>query len=215
MIDQTTTDDNLKASVVFTYVDSVTALTNPVIFQVILIETRINGNNNVVRKMLLNPEGTTVSRVWNYQDQRTIDIDYIMDVPIANPDNLYLVAFIQDKTTRRVLQSRIVKAPRKVGIIPVGAEDDPLVAEIGNISVYPNPASKVLNFHIENKLTHQYGWHIVDQRGVTVMQGDLNTDLSTPQQVEVKDLANGIYFVRFTQSDDTVVYRKIAILNSH
>jgi hypothetical protein len=72
-----------------------------------------------------------------------------------------------------------------------------------------------VNFYLENTLTKDYQWQIVDQRGVQLLKGNLNRDLSTPQQVEVKDLANGIYFVRFALSDKTIVYRKLAILNKN
>jgi hypothetical protein len=215
LVDQTTGLDNISASVKFTYIDSLNTLSNPVIFQLALVESSVNGNTNVVRKLLLNPEGVTVNRTWAKADEWIVDVDYTMDVPVSNPDSLYLVAFVQDKTTRRIHQARIVKAPKKNGIIPVGVIDDPRFAEIGSINVYPNPASKVINFYIENELTRNYGWHIVDQRGITVMEGNVNHDLSTPQQVEIKDLANGIYFVRFTEADKTIVYRKIAILNSN
>jgi hypothetical protein len=88
-----------------------------------------------------------------------------------------------------------------------------LAGEIANIAVYPNPASQRVNFFLENTLTKDYAWEIIDQRGVTVLSGALKHDLSTPQQVEIKDLANGIYFVRFTQADKTMVYRKVAIMN--
>jgi hypothetical protein len=208
---QTSPNDVLRAQVTFSPTKALPS--SPIIFQVALVEDNINGNRNVLRKFLLQSEGMTVNRSWIATDVQTIDIDYPIDVPVVNPNNLYLVAFVQDKTTRRILQSRIFKAPVKVGITPVGIEDDPTTAEIRNISVYPNPASQRLNFFLENELTGNYGWHIVDQRGVTVLEGELNKDLSSPQQVSIGDIANGIYFVRFTRGDKTIVYRKIAVMN--
>jgi hypothetical protein len=216
--DATAPADILRARVDFTYIDSVTNRTEPVTFQAALIETDVAGNKNVLRKLLLQPEGFSVSRTWTYQDVQTINIDYTLDVPIVNSNNLYLVVFVQDKTTgqatsRRILQSKMVPAPPKVGIPPVGIEDDPATAEIKDINVFPNPASRIVNFYLENELTRDYTWQIVDQRGVMIMNGALNNDLSTPQQVAIDSLANGIYFVRFGLPDKTLVYRKIAILN--
>ncbi|HEY0656790.1 MAG TPA: PKD-like domain-containing protein [Chryseosolibacter sp.] len=211
---QAAANDVLRAQVSFSYASS-KALTSPVIFQVALVEDNVNGNRNVLRKLLLQSEGLTVSRSWSATDVQTVDINYPIDVPVVDPANLYLVAFVQDKTTRKILQARIFKAPAKVGITPVGIEDDPATAEIRNINVYPNPASQRINFYLENQLTGDYGWHIVDQRGVTVLKGELSKDLTSPQQVPISSIANGIYFVRFTRGDKTVVYRKIAVMNSN
>lgn len=205
-------NDVLRAQVSFSFA-SAKNLSTPVIFQVALVEDGLNGYRNVLRKLLLQSEGFTVNRTWTAGDLQTIDIDYPIDVPIVNSNNLYVVAFVQDKTTRRILQARIFKAPTKVGITPVGIEDDPATAEIRNISVYPNPASQRLNFFLENELTGDYSWDIVDQRGVSVLKGELIKDLSSPQQVSIGEIANGIYFVRFKRGDKTVVHRKIAVMN--
>ncbi|MBT1701591.1 hypothetical protein KK083_32155, partial [Fulvivirgaceae bacterium PWU4] len=72
LIDQTSPSNILRATVDFTYVDSVTSLSNPVVFQAALIETDVYGNRNVLRKLLLNSEGFTVNRAWRYQDTQQI-----------------------------------------------------------------------------------------------------------------------------------------------
>jgi PKD repeat protein len=211
--DLTAPSDILRGRIDFTYIDSLASLSNPVTFQVVLVETDVNGNRNVVRKLILDSEGQTETRTWRYKDTFSINVDYTLDVPVVDPTKLYVAVFVQEKNPTRILQATIVKAPSKVGIPPVGLPDDPATAEIRNISVYPNPASKQVNFYLENTLSKDYQWQIVDQRGVRVLEGELNRDLSTPQQVEIKDIANGIYFVRFALADKTVIYKKLAILN--
>jgi hypothetical protein len=109
----------------------------------------------------------------------------------------------------------MVKAPVKKGVPPVAVDDNPLVAEIGDIRIYPNPASKYMNFALDNILTRAYDYEVIDQRGVTVLRGNVNQDLRTPQRVEVKDLANGVYVVKIALSDKAVLYRKVVVLNSH
>jgi hypothetical protein len=213
--DLTASSNVIKATIDFVYIDSVSSLVNPVTFHAALVETDLLGNKNVLRKLLLQSEGFTVNRSWRYQDTQSIDIDYTLDIPVTDPTKLYLAVFVQDFNTTRIHQAALVKAPAKIGVPPVGIADNPIVGEIRSIAVYPNPASRHVNFYLENVLTRDYKWEIVDQRGITVMDGQLNHDLSTPQQVEIKDLANGIYFVRFTLADKTLVYRKVAILNSH
>jgi hypothetical protein len=104
--------------------------------------------------------------------------------------------------------------PKKFGRTTVGIADNPFGAEISNIQVYPNPASKQVNFAIENVLTRDYSYKIIDQRGVTVLDGKLNRDLSTPQVVEIDALSNGIYFVQIRTGDKSVVYKKLAVMNT-
>jgi hypothetical protein len=144
-----------------------------------------------------------------------------MDVPVTNPDNLYILAFVQEKFRdqfgddhRDILQTAIVKSNRKKGITVVGIEDDPVTGEIKELSMYPNPVSNILNVYSEISLSRAYSWQMIDQRGVTVLSGKLNQDFSSgPQQIDVSDIANGIYFMAIQTGDQSVVHRKIAVMN--
>jgi hypothetical protein len=170
----------------------------------------------VLRKFLRGTEGVTFTRIWNNNDAEPVPFDYTIDVPIANPDSLYIIAFVQDKSDpRRIYQTVIQKAPAKQGAPAVGVIDHPQFAEIQNINIYPNPVSKTLKLSLDNALTNDYGWHLVDQRGITILEGNVNRNLSVPQQIDVSELANGMYFMRISRGDKTVIYRKIAVLNSH
>jgi hypothetical protein len=70
-----------------------------------------------------------------------------------------------------------------------------------------------VNFALENPLTRNYTYRIIDQRGITILEGELNHDLRTPQEVELNQLSNGIYFVQFRTENKVVVYKKIAVMN--
>jgi PKD repeat protein len=207
--DQTT----LQMQVDYTYIDTVSTLTNPVMLHAALVETGVNGNTNVLRKLLLQPEGRVITRIWTEGQTESITINYPIDIPIVDPDNLYIITFVQDKNTKRILQSTITKAPSKEGTVAVGLPDDPAVAALHGLSVYPNPASHSFYFGLGQRLTADYTWRVIDQRGVTVLEGDLNRDLSEPQQVDVSKLANGIYFVAIQTSNRSVMYKKLAIVN--
>jgi hypothetical protein len=203
----------LVGSVSFTYLDSATNMTTPVILHAALVEADISGNKNVLRKLLWESGGRTENRTWAEGDNLVVPINYTVDVPVTNPDNLYLITFVQDKLNNHILQTSITKMPSKIGLTPVGIEDNPLDAEIRDIHVYPNPASKVINFQLENPLTRNYTYRVIDQRGVTILDGVLNSDLSIPQEVALNALSNGIYFVQFRTEGKVVVYKKIAVMN--
>jgi hypothetical protein len=140
-------------------------------------------------------------------------------MPVTNPDSLYILAFVQDnsrgtETARRILQSVIVKAPRKVGPLVTGIEDSPTVAELKGLVVYPNPASQYVNLHSDFNLTRDYTWNLIDQRGVPVMKGKLKKDFSyEDQQIHVGTLPNGMYIMSIQINDKVVVHKKIVVMN--
>ncbi|NJM24686.1 MAG: T9SS type A sorting domain-containing protein [Bacteroidia bacterium] len=203
----------------FKYLDTV-AYAAPVVVQLVLVETDVQVGGapriykNVVRKHLLGPDGVQINSIdWKSVLTRDVDYDRVIDVKIKDKNKLYLVAYIQDLNTRRIHQSIVVKAPAKTGAQPVGVDDDPALAEIADILVFPNPATNNINFKLDNMLVGAYDWKIVDQRGVDVLKGSLNSDLTTPQTVDVSELASGIYFVVFVNKERALMYKKVAIMN--
>jgi hypothetical protein len=221
-----TSDDNvLSARFTFTYIDTVRELSRPVTFHAALIETDLPAeeggyvNQNVVRKLLLGVNGipgiTESNRTWRLNDDFVKDIDYQIDVPIVDSTKLKIVAFVQDKANGMIYQARIIDGPIKVGIDPVGIVDNPLTAEIDGINVYPNPASKTVNFSMDKILSRDYAYEVIDQRGISILKGDVKRDLTIPQRIAINDLANGVYIIKFAQAGKAITYRKIVVLNRH
>ncbi|HPH47569.1 MAG TPA: T9SS type A sorting domain-containing protein, partial [Chryseolinea sp.] len=153
---------------------------------------------------------------WTSGDQESIDVDYKIDVPIAFPDDLSVIAFVQNYNSSldsvRMLQAIIQKISRKTGSTVVAVENDP-ADKISAVNMYPNPVSNTLNLQLESELHHDYVWKMIDQRGIVVLEGKVNRDLSSPQQVDVSRLASGIYFMAIQSGEKSVVYRKIAVIN--
>ena len=226
-----TNDRLLELNVTFDYVDSLSLPFNDgLLFQVLLVETdvpvagRTHIYKNVVRKSLLPGQGRSINQQWIYGDDPTptnqliIPISYLIDVPITNPNNLYLVAYVQDSDpdgpkATRIYQAKIVKGPVKQGSTVVGVEENPALAEIQNIAVYPNPVSHTLKLQLDEKLSRTYVWKLIDQRGIVVKSGEMNRDLSVPQEINVENLANGMYFLELGLPDQKLMHKKIAIMN--
>ncbi|MDH4298129.1 MAG: T9SS type A sorting domain-containing protein, partial [Cyclobacteriaceae bacterium] len=214
------TNDVIRLAITYTYVDSLKPLNTPVTLHAALIERGINGtgNGNVVRKLLLQSEGRTLTRSWVKGDTEIANIQYAIDVPIVDPDSLYILGFVQEKDqvldSRKILQAAIVKSNRKKGITIVGLPDDPITGELADLSIYPNPASNYLNITVGGDLDRKYNWILIDQRGITILSGELNQEFSSgPQRIDVSGIANGIYFMAIQTGDKSVVHRKIAVMN--
>jgi len=195
----------------FTYT-GLSSYTTPVLLHAALVEDGVDGNTNVLRKLLWEPQGRIINDQWVTDQTRTENIDFNMNINVSDPDKLYLIVFVQDKDSKRILQTIISKAPSKVGVI-VGLPDDPNSAILNGLQIYPNPASLQINVRSEVVLPREYAWKIIDQRGVIVSEGTLKRDLQESQQLDVSRLANGIYFLSIQSSDRAILYKKIAIMN--
>ncbi|MFZ2906335.1 MAG: PKD domain-containing protein [Cyclobacteriaceae bacterium] len=207
------TADSIKLDVSFEYI-ALPTHTDPVTFYVGLVDGNVSGNLNVLRKMLLGGEGITVNTTWNTNDATTVPVKSIIDVPIGTANNnLWIVAFVQDRNTKWIHQTEFVKlsVPKDEAVV-VGVED-PVLSGAKSIQIYPNPASNQLNFASEYRLMEGYTYSIVDQRGITVLEGDLKEDIFNPQQVELDKVTNGIYFVIISRGGRALVHRKIAVMN--
>jgi hypothetical protein len=211
-----TTNDSIKLDVQFEYIDAVIppTLTSPVTFHVGLVESNVSGNINVLRKLLLGSEGTTVNIPWSFGTTTAVPVKSIIDVPIGMANNnLWIVAFVQDRNTKRIHQTALVKLSQKDQTTIVGVEEDPELTRARDIQIFPNPASRHLNFTSEYRLMSGYTYSIVDQRGITMLNGELQEDIFSPQQVELDNLANGVYFVVISRGGRALVHRKIAVMN--
>nr|HPM32529.1 PKD domain-containing protein [Chryseolinea sp.] len=214
-------ENRLQLNLQFTYIDTLKNLNKPVILHAALVESGVIGsdgnvNTNYLRKLLLQAEGRYIDKTWTSGDQESIDVDYKIDVPIAFPDDLSVIAFVQNYNSSldsvRMLQAIIQKISRKTGSTVVAVENDP-ADKISAVNMYPNPVSNTLNLQLESELHHDYEWKMIDQRGIVVLEGKVNRDLSSPQQVDVSRLASGIYFMAIQSGEKSVVYRKIAVIN--
>ncbi|MBL7838511.1 MAG: PKD domain-containing protein, partial [Cyclobacteriaceae bacterium] len=210
------TATTIKFHAEFTYKHPTLAFSTPVSVHFVLVEDNVSSppQRNVVRKFLLGTEGVTLNLPWSFNQMEAIDRDLEIDAPIGtNNNNLYLVAFIQDKRfdSKTIHQAIKIKLSKKTQAVITGT-DDPVFEQVKNLAVYPNPATHVVNFATEAPLTREYQYSIVDQRGITVLSGNLNRNLTIPQQVELSTIADGVYVVMITQNGRRLIQRKLAVL---
>ena len=76
--------------------------------------------------------------------------------------------------------------------------------EMGEISIYPNPTNGVLNVYVENPELFEY----IEVRNINgqVIYNELLS--STSFQMDLVELANGVYFVRLV-SEENIINHKI------
>jgi hypothetical protein len=202
--------------------------TTPLIAQVALVED-VGSNRNVLRKLLFGGDGETITNTW-IAGQVIVKLrsDVEINVPVVNPANLRLIAFVQDKNDisktplgesvsspfKEIYQSVSVQAPRKTGSPIVGINKEPATpTTLNGIRVFPNPANGSFNFELPEGSASGYSWKLADQRGVVVQKGDFEDAFNNRKQVDISGVANGVYFVIITGPGKSIVYQKLVIMN--
>jgi hypothetical protein len=169
-----------------------------------------------LRQQLFGSDGETINNSFT-KDQVAIKLreDVELNVKINRKDKLFLIGIVQDKNSKEIYQSIVVKAPTKSGAPVVGVKDsDPiLIANLNKIQVYPNPANKEFNFAIPGEILPETRWEIIDQRGVSVLKGDFTRSANGLLPVDVASLANAIYYVVINGEGGVIVRKKLIVMN--
>jgi hypothetical protein len=210
--------DSVNYDIVLTYIDSMQSLSTPVFVHAGLVEDNLSGNRFVLRKLLLGSDGDELRLTWTNGTSQALSLRALINEPIgANNPNMYLVVFVQG-SNKRMYQSLMIKLPNKSQSTIVGIEDDPALARVRDIQIFPNPANQHFNLALESNFGETltlpgFTYSVVDQRGVIVLQGEVNEDLAEPQRIETTGIANGMYVVILSRGGKAVVQRKLAVMN--
>jgi Secretion system C-terminal sorting domain len=81
------------------------------------------------------------------------------------------------------------------------------------IQLFPNPANGEFNFGLPGEIHPESHWEIIDQRGVSVLQGDFTKATNGLLQVNVSDLSNAMYYVVIDGPGGITVRKKLMVMN--
>jgi len=133
--------------------------------------------NFVCRKMLPDHLGTAMD--FNAQPNHTVTLP--LNYSTWDVENCQVVAFLQDNTTKEILQATRVDLGLYVGI------QNPEVA--ANLSIYPNPATNQVNIATSGTLTQV---RIMNSAGQLVYNQMVDGQML---QVNSESFTTGVYFI--------------------
>ena len=202
-----------------------TPFTDPLLIQAALIETPVTTPSsgtfrNVLRKQLFGGDGETVSLTFD-PIQPGLDtasvtrsrVNVTIDVPVQNSNNLWMIAYVQNKLTKEVYQTAIFKVTGKAGQTIVGVDEErPSAVVFRELLIHPNPADDEFAFRSYHDM-RGYQWKMSDQRGVVVKQGDFTNSLDGDTWVEVSELPNGVYTLLVASPDGGTMYKRLVVMN--
>jgi hypothetical protein len=199
-------EDNLISNVPAISSDPNLAVSNSVLHVV------WQDNRNGVPDIFYN-YSTDGGKTWN-EDTRLNDWSWSSERPFIAISDTVLHVIWQDY---RDGNYEIYYKRNPTGNLPVSIEDEPSLPSGGQLSVYPNPASKqltvssqqsaIINQQSEiNNLKSAINLSIVDIYGRTIKEiGDVP---SFPYQLDISDLTDGIYILRINDKEGSLTSTK-------
>ncbi|MEQ9425363.1 MAG: T9SS type A sorting domain-containing protein [Cyclobacteriaceae bacterium] len=145
---------------------------------------------NVLRQFLPSGSGNTIEVDANLNPV-PISHNWRID-RVDNPDNLAVVAFIQDNGSKRILQAATVNVGDKDDDIVTSVDDKILNSEM--VTLYPNPVRDELWVAFDNATTEDFEWKVMNQVGQQIAIGSVSSG-EINFSVDVTDLPSGMYFL--------------------
>ncbi|HXC04689.1 MAG TPA: T9SS type A sorting domain-containing protein [Bacteroidia bacterium] len=167
----------------------------------------------VAEQMLPGPNGTTLPAFTSGQTQ-TLNLswatshcwgDSISHWGYDSTKSVHFVVWVQNETTKQVIQSANVKAT-----IILGIEE---LENVTNLNIYPNPNNGDATIAFELKQDEQVKVDIFNSMGQLIRSSNRGNLAAGSHQMnlEGQDLSNGMYFVNITAGGHTVS-RKVSII---
>lgn len=182
-------------------------------YQVVVIENQTTGNvatngetsfNQVMMNMHPNENGTAVSSLV-----ANTPININMTIPMGSTNyeqmsDLKVVVFVQDNTTKEVLQSAWLD------ITPNSVSD---MDEQGNgiTKMYPNPATENVTMEYQVAQNQEVSWTMTNSLGEVVNAGtNVQANQGANQlTVGTQNLATGVYIMTLTTSEGVFTQRVV------
>jgi hypothetical protein len=181
---------------------------DPVIMQVALVDDGMDRFRNVFKKGLFGREGVTIVEPWLQSGPaKTFIARNSIDIPISREDSLSVIAYVFNKKTRVILQSKYLKLANKRMSVITGINSESI-----HLKLYPNPSAGIS--YLSSSSVESGSWQLIDQRGVVVSRGYLRKESElNPAEIDVTGLANGLYIMKVVLDNNQVKYTKLIVNN--
>ncbi|MBV6645639.1 MAG: T9SS type A sorting domain-containing protein [Cyclobacteriaceae bacterium] len=164
---------------------------------------------NVVRKIL--PNGTGFNEVGAIDSATTFTPSATWKLSdVFDPDELAVIAFVQDDNTGEILQAEIFRDITGKDNQALGVEK---LFEAGEpFAVYPNPGNKHFFIELNNPTGEELKWIVHDQSGKTVLNGQIDRFEKTVR-IDTREIPSGLYFVQLHNETIKWSPKRIMILH--
>jgi hypothetical protein len=174
--------------------------------------TTITGTNgevsfrSVLRKMLPNAAGTNYSHNWSLHQSESISTTWSFE-NIHDPDQVYVIAFVQDEDSREIYQA--TSDDSTLVFTGIGQQQS-LTSETSYFKIYPNPAKNVINILFSKVENQEKYIEVYNSMGQLVEI--INIKPETIYMVkDIEDYAEGMYFLVLKDKNKILELNKLII----
>ncbi|MCK5148939.1 T9SS type A sorting domain-containing protein, partial [bacterium] len=157
--------------------------------------TGINGDTafrNVVLDMLPTPAGKLLGDNWSRGNNDTRVNSWVYQPYVEDIEDLAVVAFVQDRYSRRILQAAVDYKTPQVGI------GNPLF-DVQSLYIYPNPARTMVNVNLGSPSEKDGRFEIIDMNGRMVHNEQVPSGYQI-YQLNVQSLYRGFYMIQWYEN---------------
>lgn len=162
---------------------------------------------NVLKKILPESSGIYLS---NLKAAQTFEFEWNVTKDFE-PGNLGVVAYLQEKETKEVLQSSFstVASSMKGGKLTAIGD---INAELKKLEVYPNPADDFIRLRTNGRIAKDLRYELIHLDGTILAKGRLNAGMKD-YEIESRYLNNGLYILRLFTEKSVAVNLKVMVMH--
>jgi hypothetical protein len=153
-----------------------------------------NGDNrfrNVVLDMLPTAAGQLLDNNWQKGISESQTFSWTNKPYVEDVDDLAVVAFIQERSTKKILQAEVVYHDQSVG------KPDPL-SESSSLNIYPNPAQRLIYVNLGYRIENAGRIELFDIHGKVVFEKTIPPGYQVIQ-LDIDQLKNGLHLLRWSE----------------
>jgi hypothetical protein len=156
--------------------------------------------------MLPDAAGITLYKAWTRGEKRTVYYSWNME-HVYDPDELRVVAFIQDESTHEIYQAAISVIGDLTGT------DNKMTGKVpGNpFTVFPNPASERIFVRFDKPVADDVNIELYNNLGGLVYSGQISAG-DDETEISAADFHDGLYLVRAASGNKILGIRKLTII---
>ena len=199
------------------------ALNDDVVVQIAVLERQAtfaqaggnsaNGYKWIVRKMLPDAAGSYLNQDFLIDDSVKITQSWNFKLSdfYDTTNNIEVVAFIQNSTTKEVYQAARTGANGNTST-PILTDIDGVADIEDNLLVYPVPSDDVVNVLFGNDTKAEMEYSLINDIGLNVASGKIDKGVRMIS-FNTKQFAAGLYYLSISKEDGSKLNRKIIIVH--
>lgn len=176
-----------------------------------VMEKTVGSEGFVVRKILPSAAGTELQLPMTTGSVVTVTPTPWEVINAVNPQELAVVAFVQDIETHDVLQATLLQNPANLPTQITGLENESVITD--QISFYPNPVDHELTVQLPYPSQIDVRLKLADPVGKIVYDNTIHAG-EKAKTINTRNLTGGIYLLQIENGKENVAYRKVMVVHN-